>query len=565
MVNATNSTDNVFSSQFVGETIHTAARAIFSTLGSVMIAGGVTGNALLISVIFGRFRQKRHVHDLFIVNLSFTDALTLGYSLTFLVLDLILGYDPVVNHAHCVVNGIVLRMLIVVSVLSLLAITMNRYLHVCHSHLYSRLFTLPRTVFIIISIWVAAILVALLPALGIGAGTYRYSANTHICSFDRSSLSNAKILTILFFPVSMMLIGCWNFAIFRYWKKARVNLDIRKSQRQGRKLFSRWRELDRRSQEEAVTRERKKVKDAKRHWCGKAKRDPLSEIEEVPGRFRISADKSDCHDSQAENSDHDTVGDNETEYPSVPMSLSGSNEKEGKIQCTGITVSTPNQIDSEQICGADKDDCGHSQNKLTPKQTAVTTGALHSGTTTEATTVNASSTQTMTVLAYSPLDASSAGRTRSAWSRQKRLLTTAVQKVHRQKKKHSTREVAFVRSLFVVFIITCITFFPYVVILIVSSIVAVPSEVAILGLMLLFSNNSVNWIVYGVMNPSYRKAYRACWNRLLGKCCHRRQEQTDSHPHSSQTNTTAVSAQRVKAEAERSVGLSSSLAQSSQL
>ncbi|XP_076450333.1 uncharacterized protein LOC143286591 [Babylonia areolata] len=559
MDNATNTTDTVLSSQFVGETIHTAARAIFSTLGSVMIAGGVTGNALLISVIFGRFRQKRHVHDLFIVNLALVDTLILGYWLTFLVLDLILGYHPVVNHAHCVVNGVVIYMLCEVCVLSLLAISMNRYLHVCHSHLYSRLFTLPRTVFIVISIWVAAILMALPPALGIDTVTYRYSAHTHICSFDRSSLSYTKTMMIVFTTLPILLIGYCNFVIFRYWKKARVNLDDWKGQRQGGKLFSRWRERGR-SEEKEVATGSETVTNANRHQCMKDMGDT------VPGRFCINADESECHDSQAGNSDHDTGGDKESEASPAPSPSTGDNEKEDQVPCTGTTMSTPKEKDSEQLYCTDKEACGNDQKNLTPKQTAVFTGAIPSDITT--TTATGSTTHTITVHVQSPPDASasSPGRTRSAWSPQKRLLTTAVQNVHRQKKKHSTREVAFVRSLFVVFLITCMSYIPYVVILVVSSIIAVPSEVAILGLMLLFSNNSVNWIVYGVMNPSYRKAYKACWNRLLGKCCHRRQEQTDSHPHSSQTNTsTSLSAQRVKAEAERSVELSSSLAQCSQL
>ncbi|XP_076451115.1 uncharacterized protein LOC143286999 [Babylonia areolata] len=569
MVNATNNTDTVLSTQFVGGSINSAARAIFSTLGSVMIACGGTGNILLISVIFGRFRQKRHVHDLFIANLTLADTLALGQWMTFLVLDLILGYHPVVNHTHCVVNGVIGYTSSEVSVLSLLAISMNRYLHVCHSHLYSRLFTLPRTVFIIISIWVAAILMALPPALGIDTVTYRYSAHTHICSFDRSSLSYIKILAMFLTTVPMMLIGYCNFAIFRYWKKARVNLNNRKDQRQGRKLFSRWRERGRRSQEEETATDLETETDTNRHQCGKGKGDPVPENEVVPGSFCSSAHKSECRDSHDGNSDCDTGDGNEAVNLSLPTPSSAYKENDDKAQCTGSPVSNPKQIDNEQSLGAEKGDFGHAQKKVTPKRTVVFADAIPSTTTAEeASTITESPAHAMTIPVLSAPDAltSSLGTTRSARSPQKRLLMTAVQNAHHQKKKTSTREVAFVRSLFVVFIITCITFFPYVVILIVSSIVAVPSEVAILGLMLLFSNNSVNWIVYGVMNPSYRKAYRACWNRLLGKCCHQRQEQTDSHPHSSQTNTsTSFSAQRVKAEAERSVELSSSLAQSSQL
>ena len=94
-----------------------------------------------------------------------------------------------------------------------------------------------------------------------------------------------------------------------------------------------------------------------------------------------------------------------------------------------------------------------------------------------------------------------------------------MQHLRRQQRKKKAREVAFVRSLFVVFILMFISFIPLGVMLIISSSVEnVPPEVFILGNLLLFFNNSVNWIVYGVMNPAFRKGYVKCTRQLLAKC-----------------------------------------------
>ena len=100
---------------FTGQHLHGAVRVVFATTGSAMILCGVIGNWVLIAVILKFLLRKRCVHTLFIANLALADTLTLGYWFTFLVLDLILGYHPLVNNAHCVVNGVIICTLSLVS------------------------------------------------------------------------------------------------------------------------------------------------------------------------------------------------------------------------------------------------------------------------------------------------------------------------------------------------------------------------------------------------------------------------------------------------------------------
>jgi len=110
--------------------------------------------------------------------------------------------------------------------------------------------------------------------------------------------------------------------------------------------------------------------------------------------------------------------------------------------------------------------------------------------------------------------------TRSPSRCQKQQASPALQNLRREHRSNKAREVAFVRSLFVVFILMFISFIPLGVILTISSSVEnVPPEVFILGNLLLFFNNSINWIVYGVMNPAFRKGYGKCTRQLLTKCC----------------------------------------------
>nr|KAG5701015.1 hypothetical protein BaRGS_022726 [Batillaria attramentaria] len=89
-----------------------------------------------------------------------------------------------------------------VSVLSLLSISLNRYLHVCHNHLYSRAFTKGRTVVCCVMLWGVGALLALPPLLGLGS--YDYSSSTRICSFHRGHNDMYPKVIIAIFTVIPM-------------------------------------------------------------------------------------------------------------------------------------------------------------------------------------------------------------------------------------------------------------------------------------------------------------------------------------------------------------------------
>ena len=125
----------------------------------------------------------------------------------------------------------------------------------------------------------------------------------------------------------------------------------------------------------------------------------------------------------------------------------------------------------------------------------------------------------------------------------------AMQHLRRQQRKKKAREVAFVRSLFVVFILMFISFIPFGVIIIVSSFFEnVPPEVVILGNMLLFFNNSINWIVYGAMNPAFRKGYMKYVREVLITCCRVGRKRTERYLNTSLSSLTTASSQQMRTE-----------------
>nr|KAG5701982.1 hypothetical protein BaRGS_034564 [Batillaria attramentaria] len=78
-------------------------------------------------------------------------------------------------------------------------------------------------------------------------------------------------------------------------------------------------------------------------------------------------------------------------------------------------------------------------------------------------------------------------------------------------KNESAKERAFVRSLLVVFLLMVLCSLPYGIILIIRLINPsyVITKTSIFIVVMVYFNCSVNWIVYGVMNRSFRQRYVA--------------------------------------------------------
>nr|KAG5701976.1 hypothetical protein BaRGS_034558 [Batillaria attramentaria] len=101
-------------------------------------------------------------------------------------------------------------------------------------------------------------------------------------------------------------------------------------------------------------------------------------------------------------------------------------------------------------------------------------------------------------------------KTASAQDVQKPFKETTLEKYRSRVLKERAKEKAFVRSLLVVFLLMVFCFLPFGITLIVMIYDAdrpLSPEAYISCVLLLFFSSSVNWIVYGLMNRSFRHAY----------------------------------------------------------
>ncbi|KAK7087603.1 uncharacterized protein [Littorina saxatilis] len=577
VLNSTDSqpTVNKTSPDFVGVEIRHAALSAFIAAGIIMIVSGVVGNFLFLAVIFKQFRKYKHrVHILFVANLSLADLVTLGYWFTFFVLDLLLKRHPVVNETHCVVNGVIVATLCVASILFLVSISLNRYLHVCHSHLYSRVFTLPRTVAWCLLIWLASLLLALTPVLeGTGETSYRYNKVTHFCSLSRrGGVSYVKIIVIVCVIVPILLTAYCNLAIFRYWRRARVSSTRR---------YQLVKREERRRQQELAKVKALVKKDKTKRLPSTAVR-AASAAKRNEGRIEISSvenTRSNRSVSRLSHEDHSLVtekkdGGEEAAESFLCHAGKEKNESDKRV-VAGIEAHLPTTEDTDFIglnpplnstyktpesSGVDSDSKVELDNaKGTDETDSDTDEGLESSPTNERPVVGenikdnegghseamGSSERLHGVVvdmdwSTESLDPDTVGYARSPSSHASHLScsaasvsgkptfisstlphrtrnhrNTTAQDLQKLRKKKKAREMAFVRSLFVVFLLTIFSFAPYGVIIVVTWQFNVSPEVVILGNFFVFLNNAVNWIVYGVMNTVFKRGYF----ELLTSCC----------------------------------------------
>ncbi|KAK7087605.1 hypothetical protein V1264_021634 [Littorina saxatilis] len=518
-------------------------------MGVVMIFSGFIGNCLLLLVIFKQFKRQQSVHILFVANLSLADLVTLGYWFTFFVLDLILNRHPVVNNAHCVFNGVFVTAMYSVSIAFLVSISLNRYLHVCHSHLYSRVFTLPRTVAWSLLIWLGSFFMALLPVMdNIEHTNYRYNPVTRFCSYNRARVNYMKVLTLVYAIFPMMFVAYCNFAIFRYWRRGRLRTSrpcplVERVAAKRQKRVARLRAAVKRDKvvctatRTITQRNEEPVEPTTSVVLSRPAAKATIEILNNRDLNPEDAKSMESVESQCQNSDEAEC----TVFDTDPDAI--VHVADGKVRAVDDEVSDHSlssgsvDVNSEDLfngCQENQEsenneavDSLRRQPDATAKQSSVVAGDIENTSQqpskcsetvkkgAKPSSILKSPTPTIHVISGSP----PMRPKRTPAKQADKIPRTANQTAKKRAKRTKAREVAFVRSLFVIFLLAVVTFITYGAMIVLASYVRLPPEVVILGNFFLYFNNSVNWIVYGVMNPAFRQGYVLYARKILTAFC----------------------------------------------
>lgn len=194
---------------------------------------GIIGNFVSILAL-SKATKLRNATTAFIVNLCIADLLFCSFSMPLSAVTFIEGkwtygqflckFFPLVRYS----NG-------AVSLFSVIAITVNRYILIVHPKIYPVIYTKRNMVIMIASIWVLSVLLLLPPLLGIW-GTLGYDRDVGTCTIlpDNSNKSPKMFLYITAFILpSVIFIVCYTRIFFVVRKTSK------KSQKREDKIASR--------------------------------------------------------------------------------------------------------------------------------------------------------------------------------------------------------------------------------------------------------------------------------------------------------------------------------------
>ena len=189
----------------------TTAQVVFEVgFASLILVMATLGNFLMILIMYKR-RQLRTIPNIFVLNLSVGNFLLALTILPVFVWTLEKGHWTF-SAAFCAVQGYQNYLLFALTLFTLTAISVNRYLLICSPNKYRRIFDKKLVMKIICCIWLCCI-VSCSPPL-FGWGHYSFNPRTALCHTDNTSYS-FKITANTFMSIDIIIVLFCNVKIVK--------------------------------------------------------------------------------------------------------------------------------------------------------------------------------------------------------------------------------------------------------------------------------------------------------------------------------------------------------------
>ena len=159
----------------------TVSIALLAPIVALIILFGIIGNILVIIVLWQQKRRSRRSNgSFFLINLAFTDILA-SANLIFMLATIINKGEWLFGEALCKLNGFLTVLLGATSMLTLAAISVNRYFKIVQGGKYNRVYTTSNTLRIIAVTWFIPFVLSIAPVFGWSA--HEYQVGKCVCHF----------------------------------------------------------------------------------------------------------------------------------------------------------------------------------------------------------------------------------------------------------------------------------------------------------------------------------------------------------------------------------------------
>lgn len=175
------------------------------SLAILICLTSVSGNSLVVYAIHKDARLN-NITNLLIENLAYSDILMATLHMPFWIVSLSYG-KWVFGDVVCEVTGVTQLIFGIVSLLTMTAIAINRYLKVCKRHLYTKFFSSRKTTYMIIALcWMFSIAVNTPQLYGWGNITYHVFFTDCTCEWSHPDISYILFLciTTIFVPATII-------------------------------------------------------------------------------------------------------------------------------------------------------------------------------------------------------------------------------------------------------------------------------------------------------------------------------------------------------------------------
>nr|KAG5686871.1 hypothetical protein BaRGS_015549 [Batillaria attramentaria] len=207
--------------EFVGTEVEPWARVMFGFLFTVCSVNGVVGCMLISATLWTdkEFRTSSNTYTIYMTSLVITDLYNQAYFFPLIAIDFIIGRYPVVNHAQCVMTAYLIGACYIVFLLTLVAISFDRYLKVCHDVIYRKYISRRTSLIVCMVLWSIGLLSE---SSSVIMGTLKFERRAHCCLGDLDRTNN-PFITMIYVLEAIVVIGLGfpNIMIYRTYRQTR--------------------------------------------------------------------------------------------------------------------------------------------------------------------------------------------------------------------------------------------------------------------------------------------------------------------------------------------------------
>ena len=204
-----NSSSSADDTIYIPEPLMTSVVIFMSLLTFI----GTIGNSLVICAVL-LYRKLRRVRNVLITNLAVADLIVTTMIIPLSIAGAIVK-RPFLDTIPCEIVAALTVTSCIASIYSIANIALERYIFMCHNHIYSCIYNKRKIPFIVMCIWLYAFLVDLPNFEFVGWGDHGYTPETQSCTFNFTAAIKSGYMWFLTIFAWIIALGKMCFCYLR--------------------------------------------------------------------------------------------------------------------------------------------------------------------------------------------------------------------------------------------------------------------------------------------------------------------------------------------------------------